>query len=225
MSAALGDVLPLALTVAIVPVSIITLTVLLLSRHPRSNAIAFTGGRILGLTVVVGAALFLGAGESVAAHKGSSPVGSVLKVLVGILLVVAGVRRWRRHRKESGEPSLPGWMRRLDEATTALSLIAGFLISVLEPLTLALAIEAGLSIAHADLPLVSALTVLAVFVLVATVTNTAILLVYLAGATWAEPKLAAARGWITAHHEKVSIVVLCLLGAVLVGKGLPGVGA
>jgi threonine/homoserine/homoserine lactone efflux protein len=225
MSAALGDVLPLALTVAIVPVSIITLTVLLLSRHPRSNAIAFTAGRILGLTVVVGAALFLGAGEAVAAHKGTSPVGAVLKVLAGVLLVVAGLRRWRRHRKDRGEPSLPGWMQRLDEANTALSLLAGFLVSVLEPLTLALAIEAGLSISDADLPFVSSLIVLAVFVLVATATNTVLLLVYLAGATWAEPKLATARAWITANHETVSIVVLCLLGAVLLGNGLPAVGA
>jgi hypothetical protein len=148
----------------------------------------------------------------------------VIKVLVGVLLVVASLRRWQRHRKDSGEPSLPRWMQRLDEANIALSLVAGFLISALEPLTLALAIDAGLSISQADLPLVSSLIVLAVFVLVATVTNTAILLIYLAGATWAEPKLAAARGWITANHEAVSIVVLFLLGAVLVGRGLPGVG-
>jgi Sap-like sulfolipid-1-addressing protein len=149
----------------------------------------------------------------------------VLKVLAGVLLVVVGLRRWRRHRNDTGEPSLPGWMQRLDEANTALSLMAGFLISVLEPLTLALAIDAGLSISHADLPFVSSLIVLALFVLAATVTNTVILLVYLAGATWAEPKLAGARGWITANHETVSIVVLCLLGVVLLGKGLPGVGA
>jgi threonine/homoserine/homoserine lactone efflux protein len=225
MGAAIGDVLPLALTIAIVPVSIITLILLLLSRRARTNATAFTSGRILGLAVVAGIALSVAAGQSAAADPGSSPVVSLIKVLLGIVLVLASVRRWQRHRKDSGEPSLPGWMQRLDEATPALSLVAGFLISALEPLTLVFAIDAGLSIAHAELPFASTLVVIAVFVLVATVTNTAILLIYLAGATRAEPKLTSIRGWINANHEALSIVLLFVLGAILIGRGVPGISA
>jgi threonine/homoserine/homoserine lactone efflux protein len=224
MGAAIGDVLPLALTIAIVPVSIITLILLLLSRRARTNATAFTSGRILGLAVVAGIALSVAAGQS-AADPGSSPVVSLIKVLLGIVLVLASVRRWQRHRKDSGEPSLPGWMQRLDEATPALSLVAGFLISALEPLTLVFAIDAGLSIAHAELPFASTLVVIAVFVLVATVTNTAILLIYLAGATRAEPKLTSIRGWINANHEALSVVLLFVLGAILIGRGVPGISA
>jgi hypothetical protein len=223
MGAAIGDVLPLALTIAIVPVSIISLILLLLTRRARANAIAFTSGRVLGLTVVAGLALSVAAGQSIAADPGSSPVASFVKVGLGIVLVLSGLRRWRRHRKGGGAPGLPGWMQRLDEATPVLSLGAGFLISTLEPLTLAFTVDAGLSIAQADLSFVSSLVVLAVFVLVATVTNTALLLIYVVGASRAEPKLASVRGWIHANHERLSTVLVFVLGAILIGRGVPGI--
>jgi hypothetical protein len=223
MGAALGEVLPFALTIAIVPLSIISLVLLLLSRRARTNAIAFTSGRILGLAVVLGIALSVAAGQSVSVDPGSSPVVSLIKVLLGIVLVLGSVRRWLRHRGHSGEPSLPGWMQRLDQASPRLSLVAGFLISALEPVTLAFAVDAALSIAQAELPFVSSLVVVAVFVFVGTLTNTALLLIYLASGTRAEKKLTSVRGWITANHEAVSTLVLFLLGAVLIGRGVPGI--
>jgi threonine/homoserine/homoserine lactone efflux protein len=224
MGAAIGDVLPLALTIAIVPVSVITLILLLLTRRARANAIAFTSGRILGLTLVVGLALSVAAGQSITVDPGSSPVVSFVKLVLGIVLVLSGLRRWRRHRNEGGEPSLPGWMQRFDEATPALSVSAGFLISVVEPLTLAFAVDAGLSIAQADVSFVSSLVVLAVFVVVATVTNTALLLIYLASATRAQRKLTSVRGWIHANHERLTVALLFVLGAILIGRGVAGIG-
>jgi Sap-like sulfolipid-1-addressing protein len=223
MGAATSDVVPLALTIAIVPVSIISLILLLLTRRARANAIAFTSGRILGLTVVAALALAVAAGQSIAVDPGSSPAASFVKIGLGIVLVLSGLRRWRRRRKDGGEPGLPGWMQRLDEATPALSLSAGFLISALEPLTLAFAVDAGLTIAQADLSFVSSLVVLAVFVLVATVTNTALLLMYLVGARRAEPKLASVRRWIHANHERLTTVLLFVLGAILIGRAVAGI--
>ena len=225
MGAALGDVIPLALTVAIVPVSIICLILLLLSRRARTNSTAFTGGRILGLAVIVGLALAVAAGRHVEVDPGSSPVLALVKVLLGIVLVLASVRRWRRQRKDRGEPRLPPWMARLDDATPALSLGAGVLISTAEPLTLVFAIDAGLSTAQAELSFASTVVVVAVFVLVATATNIAILLLYLAGANRAEPRLTSMRGWINANHESLSTVLLFILGVILIGRGVPGISA
>ena len=224
MGGAIGDVLPLALTVAIVPVSIISLVFLLLSRRARANAVAFTGGRILGLAVAVALAAAVAAGRSIDINTGSSQVISILKVVAGVVLILAGAWRWRRHRRGSGEHSLPRWMERLEEATPALSFGAGFLVSTLEPLTLACAVDAGLAIAKADLSFLSSVVVAAVFVLVAASTNIALLAAYLAGATRAERKLTSVQVWIHAHHEGLSILLMPVLGVILVGRGLPGVG-
>jgi threonine/homoserine/homoserine lactone efflux protein len=224
MDDVIGDILPLALTIALVPLSIIGLVLLLFTRRARTNATAFTTGRIVGLTVVVVIALSLAAGHDPSTHGSSSPVRSLIKVAAGVVLVLGSVWRWRRHREPSEEPSLPRWMQRLEQATPVLSLSAGFLISVLEPLTVAFAVDAGVSIAQAELPVGSSVVVVVVFIVVATVTNTGLLAIYLAGGTTAEEKFGAVKRWLVVNHTTVSMAVLLILGIVLIGRGAPGIG-
>jgi hypothetical protein len=224
MDDVIKEVLPLALTIAVVPLSIIGLVLLLFTRSAQTNASAFTGGRLLGLTAVVVIALTVAAGHDVSTDGSSSPVRSLIKVLAGILLVLGSVWQWRRHRERSDEPSLPKWMQRFDRATARRSFLAAFLISALEPLTVACAVDAGVSIAQAGLAVASSVVVVAVFILVATVTNTGLLAIYIAGGARAEQKLDAVRSWLVANHATVSMAVLFLLGLVLIGRGAPGIG-
>ena len=52
MSAAIGEMLPLAIGIAISPVPIIAIILMLITPKARGNGLAFLGGWMLGLAIV-----------------------------------------------------------------------------------------------------------------------------------------------------------------------------
>jgi len=116
MGPAIGAILPLAVGVALSPIPIVAVILMLFSPRARSMGPAFVAGWVLGVAVVAGIVLLLADPANLAADAaGPSTTTAIIKLLLGALLVLVGVRQWQRRPKE-GEPlALPHWMRSIDQ--------------------------------------------------------------------------------------------------------------
>jgi hypothetical protein len=219
----IGELLPIVVALAVGPMQVIALVLILVSDDAGRKGIGFVVGRLLGLGLVVGFLVVVlsvvGAGR-LTHHGAPSAASSSARVMVGVVLIVLAVRLWWS-RPKPGEQSQPSALsRRIDTLTPVRAFVLGLLITALDPAGVSLALIAGLDIAGSRLPAVQEATVAGAFVLVATVTTTAPLLVYLIAGGAARHTLIAARSWLTANQRTVMMVLFLILGAMLIGRGI-----
>jgi len=95
MFIAIGELLPLAVAIAISVTTIITTVLMLLSPKAKSRAVGLMVGCVVGVGGAV--ALFMLLADLLPSQDsgGSSLVASVIKMVVGVLLVVLALRQWR----------------------------------------------------------------------------------------------------------------------------------
>ncbi len=151
MGQAIGDLLPLAIGIAISPVPIIAVILMLITPQARSNGLAFLGGWVLGLAVVGAIVLIIANTAGIAESSGPSKTVSAIKLILGLLLLVAAFRQWRKRPKAGEEAPLPKWMKALDGFTPGKALAAGALLSGVNPKNLILNATAAAGIAQAGL--------------------------------------------------------------------------
>jgi threonine/homoserine/homoserine lactone efflux protein len=218
---AIGNILPLALGVAISPIPIIAVILMLLSPKARTNGLAFLVGWVVGLAVagIVMTILFGNAGIG---SGGGSNVGSLIRILLGLLLVWLGVRSFRKRPRAGEQPELPGWMRAIDSFTPLKALGIALLLSAINPKNLTLMVAAAVTIAQADLSTVSMAFVLVIFVLLGSLSIAVPIALYFLGGPSAARALDGLRTWLSANNATVMAVLLLVIGVVLFGKGLGG---
>jgi len=117
MGAAIGQALPLAVGVALSPVSIIAIVLMLMSQRGRLNGPGFVLGWLAGLAVL-GAIVLTIAGPADASEHGKPATWvSVLKLVLGLLLVLLAVRQWRGRPQTGQEVEAPKWMGSIERLT------------------------------------------------------------------------------------------------------------
>lgn len=96
---------------------IVAVVLMLVTPRARTNGPAFQLGWIVGIALA-GAVLLAIAGPSSASEQGE-PAAWVnwLKLVLGLLLVLVAVRRWRARPHEGEEVPTPRWMGALDNFT------------------------------------------------------------------------------------------------------------
>src|SRR5215475_8795809 len=125
MSSAWGSVLteliPLALVVALSPLSIIPAVLVLHTARPRPTGLAFLAGWLIGLAALT--AIFVEV-SNLLGGLGAKPPGwaSWLRVVIGVALIVFGGYRWLMRKKSA---HTPGWMQKLSTLTPAKAGVAG----------------------------------------------------------------------------------------------------
>jgi threonine/homoserine/homoserine lactone efflux protein len=222
MGPVIGDILPLAIGVAISPIPIIAVILMLFSERSRQNGPAFLGGWVAGLAGVV---LIVGlvAGGSGAASGGPSTIASLIQLALGLLLIVLGIIEWG-NRPEQGHPAeMPKWMATVDSLEPSRAFGLGLLLSALNPKNLTLAVGAALAIARADLNAAQGLLVLVIFVIVGSVTVGGAVLYSTFGGQSARHTLDSWKAWLGEHNTIVMAVLLVVIGFVLLGKGIGGI--
>ena len=132
------------------------------------------------------------------------------------------MRQWRSRPGPGEQAPAPKWMASLDSFTPVKSLGLGAAMSGVNPKNLALTAAAAISIAQAGLPGGQQAVVLAVFVVVGTVTVAAPLVVYLALGSKADSTLNGWREWLGANNAAIMLVVFLVFGFVLIGQGIAG---
>lgn len=225
MGEAIGQVLPLAVGVALSPLPIVAVVLMLVTPRGRANGIAFVAGWIVGLAVV-GAVVLVVAGKAGPSDDGSPATWvSVLKLVLGVALAGVGIRQFRGRPRGDAHPETPKWMRALDTFTPAKAAGAGALLSGANPKNLLLAVAASASIAQAAGTTADEVVAYAVFVLVATLGVAAPVAIALALGDRARRVLDELQAWMSANNAVIMAVLLLVIGAKLVGDALQGFSA
>ena len=225
MGQAIGEILPLAIGVAISPVPIIAIVLMLGTPRARSNGLAFAIGWVAGLTIVGGALLTVASGNSENDDGGPATWVSLVKLALGILFLLLAARTWRGRPKAGQEVAMPKWMQAIDTFTTGKSLGFGVLLSGVNPKNLALTIAAATTIAQSGISGGEAAGTLAIFILVGSLSILAPVVVYFALGPKAATILDELKTWMAAHNAAIMAVLLLVLGVKLIGDAIGGLSS
>jgi threonine/homoserine/homoserine lactone efflux protein len=213
----IAEVLPLALGIAASPFPIIPVILLLFTARPLAAGGAFLAGWAAGIAAATAAFVLLA--SLVEAFDEPPAWASWARIVLGAALLGLGAREWAgRHGRE--EP--PAWMRSLEDATPATAGRLGLLLSAANPKILLLSAAAGLAIGAAELTAAGTWGAAAAFTALAAVTVALPVLLYAVLRERILRPLSVARDWLQANNVAVMAVVILVIGAFLVSKGLSG---
>jgi Sap, sulfolipid-1-addressing protein len=216
MGAVIGDVLPLAIGIAISPIPIIAAILMLFSARATSTSTGFLLGWILG--IVVATAVFTALAGTLKTGGEPSAVASWIKIGLGVLLVLVGIRQWRGR---GGQHDAPKWMAAIDDFTFPKALGLGFLLSGVNPKNLIIAAGAGLIIGSSALGVGGDAAAIALFTVIASSTVAIPVLAHLVAAERMTRPLESLRKWLQDNATVMATMIL-VIGVVLVGKGVSG---
>lgn len=216
MGTTIGEVLPLAVGVAISPIPIVAVILMLLSRNARATSSGFGVGWVVGILAVTGIVIVL-SGSATPGDGGGSSTGWI-KVVLGLLLIFLAFKQW--HARADTTP--PKWMHAIDEFTFVKAAGLGLALSAVNPKNLILCASAGVAIGTAGLSSGNATVVWLIFTVLAACS----VLVPVIGYAFAAERLAdvldTAKNWLQANNHMVLAIVLLIMGVTVVGKGLGG---
>lgn len=215
MLEAIGQILGFAIGVAISPVPIIAVILMLFSARAASNSLAFATGWLLGLAVVSAIVLLLELGS---ADDGDT--GGWAKVVIGVLFLGLAVKQWRSRPEPGEEPTMPGWMSAIDDFSAAKSFAIGALLSGVNPKNFGLTLAAASTIGAAELSASEDVVVVAVYILIASVTILVPVIGYLVARETMRPWLDSMKAWLMLNNATVMAVLLVVLGAKVLGDGI-----
>jgi threonine/homoserine/homoserine lactone efflux protein len=219
---AIGEILPYALGAAISVVPIIAIILMLVTPKAKSNGASFAAGFVFGLAVICTAAVALAGGNDFSSSSGPTKTVSVIKLLLGLLLLFGAVRQWRARPKPGEAPKMPKWLDSIDQFTPPRSFGIGTALSAVNPKNLAMSAAAGLSIAQAGLSTAQDAGVILIYVVLAGATILGPLVVYFAMGQRATEILGGWRTWLADNNATVMSVLLLVFATVLVGQGISG---
>ena len=217
MGAVIGEILPLAIGVAVSPIPIIAAILMLFSKRAGSTSTGFLIGWIVGIVVVT--AIFTALAGTLQMGGEPSAAASWIKIGLGVLLLVVGIRQWRGR---GGQHDNPKWMAAIDDFTFVKALGLGFLLSAVNPKNLIMAAGAGVAIGSAAVGLDGDAVAVAVFTVIAASTVAVPVLGYLVAAERMRGPLDSLKGWLQNNNATVMATLILVIGAVLVGKGVSG---
>lgn len=217
MGGAIGGSIGYALGIAISPIPIAALILTLLSVRPRTNSIAFTIGWVLGISAVATVAVvtpLFDAGDDPSDRRGW------IRLTVGLILVLAAVRRWRTRPGPDGEPPTPPLMRAIDSVGMFGVLGIGFVLAALNPKDMLLAAAGGAEIGSADLPRGTTIVALSIFTAIAASTAVVPVGGYLIAGARLDDRLRRSRDWLIRHNPAVMAIVLVAVGALFITEAI-----
>jgi threonine/homoserine/homoserine lactone efflux protein len=217
----LGDLLPLAIGIAISPVPIIACILILFSARARINGPLFMLGWILGITLVTVIVLVVSdSTDATDATDSGASLGDVVILLLGIGAVALGIRQWRTRPRPGEEARAPAWMAAIADFPPIRAFGFGVLLAALNPKNLGFAIAAGLVIDVAAAAGGNATALVILFVVLASLSIAVPVAYTLVGGAAAQRTLEAWRTWLTAHNAAVMAVLFVVIGVKLLGEGL-----
>ena len=222
MGQAIGDILPLALAVALSPVPIIALILMLITPKARSNGPAFLAGWALGLIVVSTIVLVIANVADVSTSHGSSTVAYVLKLVFGLLFLALAVKQWRGRPKPGETPHAPKWMQAIDTFTPGKSLGLAALLSGVNPKNLLLTVAAATTVAQAGMAGWEQGVTMLIFILLGSASIIAPLVIYFSMGEKAAQILDSWKLWLGQHNSAIMFVLFVVFGVLLIGKGIGG---
>ena len=218
MFSVLSEVLPFAIGVAASAAAVIALVFILQGSRALPSGLSFTLGWVLGVGVVcaVGVAFGLAVSDDPARWT------QWLKTLLGALLLVAAVRKWRQRVPSGQEPTPPKWMSGLQDSAPGKAAVLGFLLGGINPKNLMLTLGAAATLGASDLSSSELWITGIAYVVVASVTVLVPMGIYVLMRSKADELLANLGEWMKSNSDAITIVVLVIFGVKLLLSGLAG---
>jgi threonine/homoserine/homoserine lactone efflux protein len=222
MGAVIGDLLPLAVGVAISPIPIIAVILMLLAPKAGGTSTGFLVGWLVGIAGATTVFLLLAGILDLGSSSEPSAASSWIKLALGALLLVLAAGQWRSRPKPGEEPAMPKWMTAIDGFTAGKAIGLGVLLSAVNPKNLLMCVAAGTTIAAGDLGVGEVVGSVVIFTVLAASTVAVPVVGYAVGRKRMAGPLESLRSWLTAHSAAVMGTLLLVIGVVLIGKGLGG---
>ena len=212
----LSGLIPLALVIAISPLSIIPAVLVLQAPRPRPSSLAFLAGWLFGLAALT--ALFVaGSGVLGGMHKSPPTWASWLRLALGSALIVFGIYRWlTRHRHTES----PAWMRSFATISPTRAGITGLALVVVRFDVLVMCLVAGLAIGTSQLSVAGELICAAFFVAVSASTVAIPVLAYAAAGHRLDDTLARLKDWMEKNNAALLAAILVLIGLMVLYNGI-----
>lgn len=220
MGGVIGDILPLALGVAISPIPIIAAILMLLSPNARTTGVGFLGGWIAGVVIAIVAFTLLSTVLPESDSGASHPVKGTIRLVLGLLLILLAAKQWRARPHGQAAPALPKWMSAIDTMTPVKGLGLGVALSALNPKNLIMAAGAGIAIGDSNLDSSQTVVVIVVYTVIAASTVAVPVIGYLVAAGRMAEPLESLRGWLVRENTVVMAILLLVIGVVMIGKGI-----
>ena len=213
----LVELIPLALVVALSPLSIIPAVLVLHTPRPKPTGLAFLVGWVVGLFALT--AVFVVVADLLGGLDKAPAWAAWLRISVGAALIVFGIFRWlTRHRSAH----TPGWMRSLSNVTPGRAVVTAAALAAVNPKGLFICAAAGLAIGTAGLGATGAWLAGIYFVAVAASSVAVPVLAYAAAADRLEAPLARLKDWLERHNAALVAAILILIGVMVLYKGIHG---
>jgi len=213
------ELIPLALVVALSPLSIVPAVLVLHTPRPRPTGLAFLAGWLVGLSALT--ILFLQV-SSLAGGLGTKPPqwASGLRIVVGAALIVFGVYRWLTRKKSAHTPK---WMQSLSKLTPVRAGAAAAALTVVNPKVLFICAAAGLAIGTAGLDRTTDVWIAVIwYVAVAASTVALPILAYAVSGDRLDAPLARLKDWMERQHATLVAAILVVIGVLVLYKGIHG---
>ena len=224
MNQALGALLPLAIGIAISPLPIIATILMLLSPRAGASSLGFMIGWLLGIAFSVLLFYALATAFDLDSSTGPSKGASWTKIVVGVLLLLLGLKQWRARPRAGESAALPAWMRAIDTVTAVKAIGLGFVLCAVNPKNLGLSVAAGVQLAEARLSTGDTVVAVVVFVLIASSTVVLPVLAYVAAKDRMRGPLDELHDWLVQNNATVMTILLTVMGVVVLGQGISGLG-
>ncbi len=221
MGQAIGSSLSFAVGVAISPVPIVAVILMLATPRGRVNGISFLSGWVIGLAVLGAVVLLISSGANASTHGAPATWVSILKLVLGVLLLVLAVKQWRGRPKPGETAEMPKWMQSIDQFTALKSAGFGALLGSVNPKNLLMTVGAAAAIAQTGTGAAQQAVALAVFIVIASLGVGVPVVISFTGES-AQKTLVGLRDWMSAHNAAIMTVLFLVIGMKLIGDGITG---
>ena len=217
MGTLVAEVGALGLAVAFTsPVSVVTVIVLLSMPSGRRRALAFVLGWLIAIAGIAAITIFVLHGQDFGSkHSTPSRAASALEVVLGSVLLLWAVVAYRRREPSKGGTTEPKWLGRVEGTHWLLALAVGAIM-----LSYGLTLAAASEILKANVSRLDAAGAILLFSLASIVTVAAPIVLAVAAPERSAQRLAAWKAWLLGNSRAVALVVLIVVAAFLIVRGI-----
>lgn len=218
MTSVIGQILPLALAVALSTIPIIAALLILLSPARPLVSVALLIGWATGIALVL-SILTIGVRllPSTSPPRDDTVIG-LFRILLGAALIASSIVAWRK-RSHRAATATPRWMDALGRMRAAGALGFGFALA-LRPKNLVLSVAAAVVIGDASLKAPDVVVIILVFTVVGISTVAVPIVGHFSAPEKTRPPLDAAREWMTNNSATLMLIVAIVIGVVIIGSGI-----
>jgi Sap-like sulfolipid-1-addressing protein len=211
----LTTLIPLALVVAVSPLSLIPAVLVLQTPRPRPTGLAFLGGWLLGLAALT--AVFVASSDLLGdLHKKPPAWASWLRIVLGLALIAYGIYEWLSRHKRTESPK---WMRSFATMTPRRAGITALVLVVVRLEVLTMCALAGLNIGGSGLDDAAKWLLAAIFVAVAGSTVAIPILAYVGAGDRLDDSMARLKDWMERNNAAMLAAILVLIGLMVLYNG------